>query len=261
MRIVSHSCSNTEIICALGCADYLVGVDDHSDYPADIVDNLPKVGPDLDVDPDKVIALKPDLIIASDTVPGHDQVISRLSDCDIPILVRAPRCLQDIAADFIKIAQVLGVPERGHQLADQFLEQLDSLTASRLEQPQKVLVEWWPKPVIVPGRQSWATSLIQLAGGINPLADDDCQSRPISTEEAQQFNPDVIVMSWCGVPERNYRPNIVSRREGWEDISAVRNHRIVAISEAFLGRPGPRLVTGLKKLCAAVTGQPYREPA
>ena len=62
MRIVSLACSNTEIVCALGCADLLVGVDDHSDHPEDVVARLPKVGPDLEIDVDRVAALEPDLV-------------------------------------------------------------------------------------------------------------------------------------------------------------------------------------------------------
>ncbi len=252
MRIISHSCSNTEILCALGCADYLVGVDDHSDFPEKVIQQLPKVGPDLGVDPDKVNSLKPDLIIASDTVPGHDRVIAKLKKTGIPMLVTAPRSLEDIASDMIKIASALGIPKRGERLAAEFLEQLALNTVSHPITRPKVLIEWWPKPVIVPGRQSWASQLIHLAGGTNPLADDNCQSREVSSEEACSINPDIIVISWCGVPTKNYRPQIVTRRPDWQSINAVKHNRVIPVSEAFLGRPGPRLIDGLrilKRIC------------
>ncbi|MBT3326654.1 MAG: ABC transporter substrate-binding protein, partial [Gemmatimonadales bacterium] len=83
MRIVSLACSNTEIVCALGCAHMLVGVDDHSDFPVDVVAALPKVGPDLDIDVDKVATLKPDLVLATLTVPGHEQVVARLEEAGL----------------------------------------------------------------------------------------------------------------------------------------------------------------------------------
>jgi iron complex transport system substrate-binding protein len=59
MRVVALSCSNTEIVCALGCADCLVGVDDHSDFPADVVERLSKVGPDLGIDIDMYLGRPP----------------------------------------------------------------------------------------------------------------------------------------------------------------------------------------------------------
>src|SRR5262245_32085204 len=69
VRVVSLTCSNTEIVCALGLADCLVGVDNHSDYPVEVVTRLPRVGPDLDIDVERVAALEPDLVLASLTVP------------------------------------------------------------------------------------------------------------------------------------------------------------------------------------------------
>lgn len=251
MRIVSHSCSNTEIICALGAGGQLVGVDDHSDYPPDVVNRLPRVGPDLNVDPARVAALSPDLVVVSDTVPGHDRVIESLRAEGLPLLITAPRSLFDIATDIRSIAAALDLTAQGEQLAADFLQQLQQAgkpEASDSTQPLPVLIEWWPKPVIVPGRQSWATQLIELAGGSNPWANEDVASLEISTAQAQAAAPELIIMSWCGVSSDNYRPHIVRRRAGWENIPAVRHNRILPISEAWLGRPGPRLTQGLHAL-------------
>ena len=84
MRVVSHTCSNTEIVCALGCAEMLVGVDDHSDYPVEVVSKLPRIGPDLGVDVERVKRLEPDLVLTSLTVPGHEKVIEALSATRTP---------------------------------------------------------------------------------------------------------------------------------------------------------------------------------
>src|SRR4051794_25537281 len=78
MRLVSLAASNTEIVCALGRGDWLVGLDDFSDYPP-VVTTLPRVGPDLDVDVERVVALRPELVLASLSVPGMDRVVQRLA--------------------------------------------------------------------------------------------------------------------------------------------------------------------------------------
>ena len=90
MRVVSLVCSNTEIVAALGCGHLLVGVDSSSDHPAELVGRLPRVGKDLDVDPARVAALRPDLVLASLTVPGHERVVARLAEAKLPMLVLAP---------------------------------------------------------------------------------------------------------------------------------------------------------------------------
>lgn len=253
MRVVSHACSNTEIIAALGAGASLVAVDAHSDYPADLTQSLPKVGDDLSLDIDAIVALDPDLVVLSDTVPGHQHNIQRAQDAGLPVLVIAPRSIADVADNIRSIADALGVSARGSQLAHQFARQLDlnSVANNANQRKPKVLVEWWPKPVIVPGRDSWVTELISRAGGENPWADAPCQSRPISDDEAITVRPDLIVMSWCGVAEDKYRSEVVTRRP-WGRVPAIQEDRIIAISEAYLGRPGPRLITGLKRLKEAI---------
>ena len=254
MRVVAHSCSNTELICALGQASLLVGVDAHSDYPPAVVGKLPTVGTDLELDIDRIVALQPDLVVLSDTVPGHERNIEALQATNLDLLILAPQSLADVATDMRTLARALGCPATGEELASEFLEALDALSVAATGSGPPILVEWWPKPVIAPGRDSWVTELLQRAGARNPWAADPCASRPVTTEEVVAAAPEVIVMSWCGVQEAKYRPHIVARRPGWTDIPAVRQGRIVPITEAWLGRPGPRLIDGLRALRAVVAG-------
>lgn len=247
MRIVSHTCSNTEIVCALDCAHLMVGVDDHSDYPADIVAGLPRVGPDLELDVDAVCALRPDLVLTSLTIPGHEKNLANLQAAGLPLLVCAPESLSDVADDILRIGRAMGVPERAQNLADHFRAELKVPRRECVERP-RVLVEWWPKPVIVPGAQSWVTELLELAGGVNPFADRPVASEPITDDEAVAAAPDAVVIAWCGVDEEKYRPHIVRRRPAWRSLPAVRNDRIYPVTEAWLGRPGPRLTHGLRAL-------------
>jgi iron complex transport system substrate-binding protein len=246
MRIITHTCSNTEIVCALGRAGWLVGVDDHSDHPPEIVEHLPRIGPDLDVDIEKIEALKPDLVITSLTVPGHERCLERMQAAGLPLLVTQPHCLADVAANILQIGEAIGAVDQATALAARFNE---TLAQSRPDtKPVPVLVEWWPKPVIVPGRRSWVNEMLELAGAYNPWAGEEAESLQISPAQARAAAPEIIVMSWCGVDESKYRPHVVRRREGWEAVPAVAGNRIHPISEAWLGRPGPRLLEGIERL-------------
>src|SRR6185437_9291861 len=208
MRVFSHTCSNTEIVCALGCAGMLVGVDADSDYPPEVVADLPKTGRDLDLDIEAVLKLEPELVLTSLTVPGHERLVAEME------------------------AAMPTVEPTGRR--------------------PRVLVEWWPKPVIAAARRSWVNDLIQRAGGSNPWGDVDAKSVPLELADAAAQRPDIVAMSWCGVKVENYRADKVRAREGWREVPAVANHHIHAISEAFLGRPGPRLVEGYRQLRAAI---------
>lgn len=250
MRVVSLACSNTEIVCALGCANMLVGVDDHSDYPEEVVAALPRVGPDLDIDVERVAALRPDLVLASLTVPGHERIIERLERAGLPYLAPEPTSLAHVLRDVGEIARALGQQQRGRALEARLSGAF--APAPVVDARPSILVEWWPKPVIVPGRDSWVSELIELAGGRNPFAGRPVKSTPITDEEAALAQPDAVVMSWCGVRTEKYRRHVVERRAAWRDFPALRHGRVVPIPEAWLGRPGPRLVQGLAALRGVV---------
>jgi iron complex transport system substrate-binding protein len=250
VRVVSHTCSNTEIVCALDCADLLVGVDDDSDFPAARVAPLPKLGRDLQLDVARVRALKPDLVLTSLTVPGHEKIVDELHRAGLSTLVCDPQSLQDVYGDIARIAAALGVAARGAQLIEQMRAAMPAIP-HRADAP-RILIEWWPKPVIVPAQRSWATDVVQLAGGVNPWGGVDAKSTVLDDEQVLAAAPDAIVMSWCGVREENYRVDVVRRRAGWQNVPAVRDRRIVPITEAWLGRPGPRLVEGYRALAGII---------
>ena len=245
MRVVALTCSNTEIICALGCAELLVGVDDHSDYPADVVGRLPRVGPDLGIDVGRVAALKPDLVLASLTVPGHERVLENLTRAKLPFIAPEPKSVADVYEDVRRIGDLLGVSGRAEQLIAEMRAELEVSSPPR---GVRVLVEWWPKPIIAPARQSWVHQLLVRAGASDPLGDRELTSLPLTDEDAARLAPDASVIAWCGVRVEKYRPDVVLRRPAWQALRLVRERRVYSISEAWLGRPGPRLVEGMRAL-------------
>lgn len=251
MRVVSLACSNTEIVCALGRARLLVGVDDHSDYPEDVVDRLPKVGPDLDIDVDEVAALDPDLVLATLTVPGHEKVVERLEAAGLPFVAPEPRSLEDVYRDIRDIGELIGARQEADALVAEMRAALDAP-----EPPgdaPRLLVQWWPKPVITPGRLSWATDVLRAAGARALLEDEDIKSRPMSDEEVAERAPDAVVLSWCGVRPEKYRPDVVLGNTAWAGLPFIENARVYCIPEAYLGRPGPRLVEGIRAVRDIVT--------
>jgi len=260
MRIVSLACSNTEIVCALGCAELLVGVDDHSDFPKAVVDALPKVGPDLDIDVDRVSALNPDLVLATLTVPGHETMVERLEAAGLPFIAPEPVSLEDVYDDIREIAGLLapaapGVLDRAEALIAEMRAEFDTPPAPASSDPEpeddarpRILIQWWPKPVITPGRRSWATDVIEAAGGRAVLGHEDHKSRPMTDAEVADAAPDAIVLSWCGVHPDKYRPDVVLGNPSWQELDFVARERVFCIGEPFLGRPGPRLLDGVRAM-------------
>ncbi|MGD2121986.1 MAG: cobalamin-binding protein [Gemmatimonadota bacterium] len=257
MRLVSLVCSNTEIVAALGMASHLVGVDDHSDYPEEPLSALPRLGPELDIDVSGVQALRPDLVLASLSVPGHERVVKALEAAGLPLLVLDPTSLSDVLTDIRTVARALEVTAQGENVIREMEAGFNEVRARggdavpQRDQPS-VLVEWWPKPVIAPGKLSWVQDLLEMAGARNPLGEEEVRSRPMADEEVAPLAPDAFVVSWCGVHPSKYRPEIVANNPAWAHVPAVRNGQIHCIPEAYLGRPGPRLVEGARALRSVV---------
>ena len=238
MRMVSLTASNTEMVWALGCLDRLGGGGDPSD--------LPRVGPDLQVDLDKVEALRPDLVLSSLSVPGMERVVEGLERRRIPQVVLDPETLSDVYADIRRLAEVLGVPPQGERVVRGMQGMIAQARGGlpHWVRPPRVMVEWWPRPVIAAGRKSWVTGMLEALGAQNALAHLEVRSKPLSQSEVEAAQPDLITVSWCGV--KKLRPEVVLRR-AW-DVPAIRQGQVFPLEEAYLGRPGPRLAEGVRRL-------------
>ncbi len=261
VRVVSLAASNTEIVCALGMAHRLVGVDSHSDYPPEVVAGLPKLGPDLHIDVEKVRALAPDLVLASLSVPGMESVVEGLALAGLPYVAVKPAGLDGVFQNIQDIGHLLGVPDRASRLVANLRARVLKVQeqAARVDRRWRVYWEWWPRPLISPGGPSWITHLCQLAGGSNLFADSHRESLVVSPDEVVARDPEVIVLCYCGA-RKLPDPASLLRRPGWEDTTAVRAGRVYAVLEPLFGRPGPRLVDGLELLAALLHPEAFAKP-
>lgn len=239
VRLASLTCSNTEILVALGLADRIVAVDDHSDAPE--IQHVPRVGPDLGIDVHRLVGQAPDLVLASLSVPGMERVVDAVRETGLPVLVLDPTSWHDVHANIRNVAEATGVTERAEPLIQGMQAEVHALRAS-FPVPPRVAVEWWPRPVIVAARHSWVTDMLRDLGAVNAFEHLDARSQPISVDDLRAARPDLLVISWCGV--RKLRPEVAEARG--------LGIPVVCIPESGLGRPGPRLIEGYRALAAAL---------
>jgi iron complex transport system substrate-binding protein len=234
----------------LGLTSLLAGVDDFSDWPSEI-DHLPRLGPDLSINLDLVEDLKPDLVLASLSVPGMEKNIEGLQARGLPHLVLNPQSLSDIEFDLIRTADALGMPETGQKAAMEFRERLETVsrrTAAPGVKPS-LYWEWWPKPVFTPGRGNWLTEISEAAGAWNLFGDVGLASVQTDWEDVLKRQPDYICLAWVGVRKQKINPALITKRPGWSELEAVKKGRILILEEELYCRPSPRLLDGLEKLC------------
>jgi len=261
-RIVSICPSNTELLDALGMMDRVVGVDDYSDWPVEAVAHLPKLGPDLNIDMEKVVALAPDLVVASLSVPGMEKNVERLEALGLPYVVLDPKSFADIYADIRTLGRLCGVEAR----ADEVIAELEALVAqvrargvTRTKRPQ-LYWEWWPRPLIAPGAANWLTEVSALVGAANLFADKPGDSYTAEHAEVIERAPDYIFAVWCGVHSDKVKPSMITERPGWADVPAVANQRVFVLEEGLYCRPSQRLFHGLAELADLLDRLEPREP-
>jgi iron complex transport system substrate-binding protein len=251
-RLVSIAPSNAEIVWALDATDLLVGAESSSDFPP-MLERLPRLGPDLAVDMDALAALAPDLVLASLSVPGMERNIAGLERLGIPVLVLAPQNLAEIEADILRVGRTIGRSAQARRVTQEMAAQIAELRRKQAgHTPVPVFLEWWPKPMFTPGAPCWSNEMIELAGGVNVFRDRPQQSLEVSPEEVTQADPAVIFISWCGVPREKLNTERVLKREGIQGVRAVREKHVVPIDEALLGRPGPRVLEGIRRMAEAI---------
>lgn len=189
-------------------------------------------------------------MLASLTVPGHERVIAGLQAAGLEFLAPEPVSLEDVYANIREISHTLGVSERGERLIREMRAEL--VDGGEAGSRPRVVVQWWPRPTIAPGALSWVTDLLGLVGAENPLGDELVKSRPVSDGELEHLNPDVLVLSWCGVEPKKVRPDVMLNHPGLQNVKAIQNGHVYCVPEAYLGRPGPRLVEGYRALSSIV---------
>ncbi|MBA4536020.1 cobalamin-binding protein [Bacillus aquiflavi] len=253
MKVISICPSNTEVIAYLGLADQLIAVDDHSDWPPEII-GLPRVGPDLSINMDLVEQLKPDIVLASLSVPGMEKNIAELEKRNIPHIILNPQSLADIENDLLVVSEVLDLPEKGKEVARSFREQFAELKAKSEEAVYKPSLywEWWPKPVFTPGKVNWLTELSEAVGAYNIFHDINLANIQTDWEEVYKRNPDYICLAWVGVRRQKVNPKIVFKRPSWSNLEALKKEHIFVLEEELFCRPSPRLLEGAKKLAKLI---------
>jgi iron complex transport system substrate-binding protein len=281
-RIVSLIASATEIVCALGFEEQLVGRSHECDYPASVqrlpICTQPKFDPDgtsyeIDqrvkaivqeglsvyrVDGEKLREMEPDVIVTQ----SHCEVCAvSLRDVEravcawlraCPQLVSlAPNNLADIWTSIEQVADALRVPERGQELIERLQRRMQAIaerTRGLADWPTLACIEWID-PLMAVG--NWMPELIEMAGGVNLFGLAGQHSPWMTWEELHTADPDAILLLPCGFDIARTRRDlpVLTRKPEWPSLRAVRAGRVfLADGNQYFNRPGPRLVESLEIL-------------
>jgi iron complex transport system substrate-binding protein len=237
-RVVTLAPSLSEIVLALGAGDRLAGVTRFDDDPRTA--SLPRIGGYNDPQPEAVLAVKPDLVLA-EPAPANRGPVETLARLGVPVDAFPLATVEDIENAVTGIAQLLGKGREGESLRER-IEQARTRSRTRARGLPRVraLLVFGLDPLVVAGRRSFAGELLEDAGGANAAGDGDAPFFRMSAEGAVRAAPDVIVL--CGVDAPQARGAV----------PGLAKTRTVSLRSTALLHPGPRLPEALGDLAAAL---------
>lgn len=249
-RLVCLTAEHVETCWALGAGARVVGVPGTVRRPAE-ARALPHVGAFTSFRPDRILALRPDLVLAFSDLQAD--VVAELVRAGLTVLCTNPRSLDDILATILLVGGALGLDAPAQGLVRDMQDELRQVREFSSGWPRRprVYFEEWPDPPIAGIR--WVSELIEVAGGrdIFPELREEpsARGRVVNPAEVARRDPEIVLASWCGKP---VDVEAIRSRPGWERVSAVQRGWIHELDGADVLAPGPSVLAGLRRIHAIV---------
>jgi iron complex transport system substrate-binding protein len=244
-RIVSLAPNLTETVFALDAGDRVVGDTDVDDFPV-AAKAIPHVGDVLAPSLEEIVALHPDLVLATNDL-NRRETVEALDRLGFAVYVTHPLSIADVLNSTAAISRLIGAGERGDAAVAGMRARLDDL-AQRLAAvpPSRVLFVVWTQPLTSIGTHTFLAEALAHAGAQSVVDIADGWPK-ISIEYALKLQPEYLVFAGS-LAEANAPPiEELSKLPGWRDLDAVRNGKIVIVSDA-IDRPAPRMVDAIEEL-------------
>lgn len=257
-RVISLAPSNTEILYAVGAGSLMVGRDDFSNYPEEVV-SLPTVGGSMgDYNLEQITILQPDLVLAAEI--NTPEQVKALEDIGIQVYYLSnPTDLEGVFQNLLIVGELTGRQSQAAELAASLRARVETVQQKLAGISERPMVFYEldgsePAKPWTAGKGTFMDLLIQLAGGENIGASMESSWGQLSLEALLLANPDVILL---GDAAYGVTVEQVAARAGWEAIKAVQNQQIVPFNDDMASRPGPRLVDGLEILARILHPQVF----
>ncbi|AZF44630.1 Vitamin B12 ABC transporter, B12-binding component BtuF [Pseudomonas sp. R1-43-08] len=237
-RVVSLAPSLSEIVVELGAADLLVGVLDGGDRPAELA-NVPSVGRYGQLDMERLLSLKPDLILLW---PGSIGAAQReqLQRLNLPVYIAEPHSLEQLTAQVQAIAEQLVRGEAGRVLADKLRQRLADLRQRyQRAEPVRVFYQVWNQPLYTVGGGQIISDALTVCGARNVFDDLTLPAPQVSVESVLQRDPELILVG------------DQAQLDAWKVWPAMMA-RVRLVPDKGLERPSGQMLEALARLCRVI---------
>lgn len=253
-RVIALAPHVTEMLFAAGGAEKIVGAVTYSDYP-EAAKQIPRVGDNRQVDMERLLAMKPDLLVIWRHGSSERQ-IEQLRQLGIPMYHSEPKKLDQIADNLEKLGKLMGTETTANAAAKEMRQKLAALRAQfSARPPVRTFYQVWDKPLYTLNGEHIVTDALKACGGQNIFADQKVTAPVVSVESVLEADPEAIF----GTAEKDYGG--VNLWRPYKTLKATRQDNLFTIQGDLLNRAGPRMVAGTAVLCEKLEEARKHRPA
>jgi iron complex transport system substrate-binding protein len=253
-RVISMAPHITELLFAAGGGERVAGVMNYSDYP-EAAKRLPLVGSDAQIDMERVLALRPDLLVVWKTGNTARQ-LEQLKSLGVPIFYSDPQKLDEVATSLTRLGQLMGTEAIAQSAAQDYRRKIARLAATYARRPTvRVFYQIWEKPIFTLNGDHIASDAMRVCGGQNVFAALKVPAPTVSAEAVLQANPEAIIGG-----EKHDAESGINIWKQYQGMDAVRRGNLFMLDSELLVRATPRIADGVAVLCEKLETARKRRP-
>jgi iron complex transport system substrate-binding protein len=242
-RIISLAPHITELLFSAGARDQIIATVSYSDYP-EAAKKIPRIGSYKKIDLEKIIELRPELVIAWSSGGSLEQ-IKEMQRIGLKIFFSEPRKFSDIAKNIKTLGKLLGTESKANNVSNNFLQELNTLQQQYKNRSSvSVFYQVWQSPLVTINKDHLITQVIEFCGGTNVFGNLSARAPRIAIESILSINPDVIII---GINDQ--RIDWADNWKKWPSLKAVKNQRVFTINADLIVRQTPRILQGTRLMC------------
>lgn len=247
LRIIALAPHIVENLFAIGAGDNIVGTVDYADYPSE-AQSIERIGGYYGISLEKVLALKPDLVIAWKS-GNQSEDLAQIERLGIKVYLSNPTTIAGVADELLTFGEFTGNIEQSQQAANAFTQKLNAIIKSQQNKKNiTAFYQLWSEPMMTVGKNTWINQLIETCHVSNVFAQSVTDYPQISIENVIVTKPQVIIIP----DEKSKTPQPVVNWQKWPEVPAVKNDQFISVNADLLHRFTPRMLDGLADMCGKI---------
>ncbi len=246
-RIVSLAPHAVELLFAAGAGDRIVATVSYSDYPEQ-AKAIPRIGSYTAVDVERILAMKPDLVIAWESGNRKNE-IDKLIQLGLTVFINEPRSIEDVANSIERLGKLTATETPANRFSENFRRHYRHLQKTYQNRRKvRMFYQIWNDPLMTINGQHLISAVMRLCGAKNIFRNMSSLSASVSVESVIAAKPEIIIAGG----DKNEKAAWLTAWQRWKTLPAVKYKQLYFIEPDLLHRHGPRILDGAEIMCRDV---------